>query len=100
MSNTYFSSIRPGKKVGDPTVSMLSNIMYKPDGQLLYKLFGADKDWDVLPTRVRNLEEPIEWLPMFRNKRPIPKRKYEDLQMIKKVMPSQFHSFYDGLLFE
>ncbi|CAJ1066357.1 hypothetical protein CCH79_00021112%2C partial [Xyrichtys novacula] len=47
---SYFSSIRPGKKAGDPTVHHLQALQFSPDDKVQYKLsFSENSEWDALP---------------------------------------------------
>ena len=45
LKETYFISIKPGKKVGDPTVSKVSMLWYHPDGKVEYKLFRGSSEF-------------------------------------------------------
>ena len=51
MSASYFSSIRPGKKIGDLKVHDLRAIQYTDDGQVYFKLSFSDKEWSLMPQR-------------------------------------------------
>ena len=103
MSKARFSSIRPGKKTGDPTVNQLSHLKYNPKGEVQYKLFRSapDAEWADLPTRVSPLGvDEIQWQQLYENRLPITKKKYDDLQAMKKVMPVEAGLFFDSLPFE
>lgn len=100
MSDIRFNSIRPGRKAGESVVTQLSHICYTPKGQILYKVFHEAEDWRILPTRIATIApENIEWGPLYTGKLPITKRKFEDLQAMKKVLPPKDHSYYDNLEF-
>ena len=100
MHGSYFSSIRPGKKTGDPTVHDLRALMYKSNGEVQYKLsFSKETAWQNLPHRVQVLKE-VKWLPMFDAALPIKARKYKDLQSMKHIIPAECHPFFDLLPYE
>lgn len=96
----YHTSIRPGYKTGDPTVNDLCAIQYRPNGKLYYKL-NFDDDWMVLEKRLSRKTQGIgEIVPLYQNPLPIKKSKYDHLQQLKEVIPSDYHLFYDSLPFE
>lgn len=49
----YYSSIRPGKKVGDACVNNLSALRYSRDLPVQFQL-NFDEDWQFLPVRKNN----------------------------------------------
>lgn len=53
-SNWRYSTIRPGRKAGDPVVVDLRVIQYRPDGTINYKI-NFDDDWTELPVRPKKL---------------------------------------------
>ncbi|KAK6187189.1 hypothetical protein SNE40_005268 [Patella caerulea] len=88
------SSIRPGRKVGDPTVHTLRALKYTVDN-VEFKTAFSDP-WQSLPQRLpANTDVNLESL--FKRKLPITKRKFEDLQALKTVIPPEIHAFYDNL---
>ena len=93
-------SIRPGSRVGDPTVTDIRALKYE-DGSIQYKLKFSD-DWQDLP-RPRRARQSIAregQLPppsLYQDHRPINDSKYDHLQQLKSVMPADYHAFYDGL---
>lgn len=96
MGNAHFTSIRPGKKTGDPVVHDLRGLMYQGDGGVKYKLsFSIHSNWENLPHRVNDTE--IKWTPLFTSRLPIKMRKFNDLQSMKAVMPADCHNFFDSL---
>lgn len=93
----FYSSIRPGYKVGDPVVSDIRVITYTPDGNVQVKLGYRDAFAD-LPRRARNVEQPNERVPRLHDgPLKIKKTKYEHLQALKAVIPADYHPFYDTL---
>lgn len=93
-----YSSIRPGKKTGDPVVTNLRALMYDPSGVISYKL-DFDDDWKELPTRPKPVTV-TEFPALFNDKLKMKKRKWNDLQELKSVLPSDCHLFYDNLPYE
>ena len=97
MKNVSLQSIRPGKRVGDPTVHDLRGLQYLPDGVIEHKLsFSPDTEWKRLEQKVSNANE-VKWREMFPNRIPITKRKFDDLQAMKHVIPPIYHDFFDNL---
>ncbi len=92
-----YSSIRPGKVVEDPLVTDLRALQYLPDGVIQYKL-DFDSDWEVLPQRPKKVVEGKRvWPPMYKEELKIDDRKWGHLQELKKILPIEYHSFYDNL---
>ena len=90
-------SIRPGRKAEDPTVHDLRGLKYLPNGKIKFKLrLNNDVTWEVLPQRI-NTQSEVKWVQMFPNPIPIKKRKFDDLQAMKHVIPKSCHYFYDAL---
>ena len=53
LDGSYLSSIRPGKKAGDPTVYDLRALEFKSTGAINYKLdFSENSRWEQLPQRI------------------------------------------------
>jgi len=94
-----YSSIRPGRKVGDPTVTDLRCIKYLPSGEIQWKLRHTD-DWKLLlqPRRgaIHGCDD-ANIKPLYSSSIPIKFDKYKDLQSLKSVILPDFHSFYDTL---
>lgn len=98
MTGGYLTSIRPGKKVGDPTVHQLRALEYNLDGQIRYKLeFSPESQWEILPQRIRIPEDPFGWVRLFDRSKPITHRKFNDLQAMKHVLPQHCHHYFDSL---
>ena len=95
MDNTHFTSIRPGKKTGDPVVHDLLVLMYQSDGRVKYKLsFNITQ-----PGRTCRIgfKTEIKWIPLFPSRLPIKMRKFNDLQSMKAVMPADCYNFFHSL---
>ena len=62
LSGTYVTSIRPGKRAGDPTVHNLRALRYSSTGNVEYKLmFSEEANWAPLPQRISIPSKPLEW---------------------------------------
>lgn len=96
LSGAYITNIRPGKKVGDPTVHDLRALQYSGDGKIRYKL-DFESDWEELPQRVGIPPKPFPWVRLFSAQLPITLRKFNDLQSMKHVLPRAAHHYYDNL---
>ena len=98
MNDSYFLSIRPGKKAGDPTVHDLRALQFSSDGKVHFKLsFSENTAWEALPQRIQVPKEPMAWIRVFPCALPIKERKFQDLQSMKHVMPIECHPFFDNL---
>ncbi|KAM3609180.1 uncharacterized protein V6R79_010766 [Siganus canaliculatus] len=99
LSGAYVTNIRPGRKVGDPTVHDLRALQYLADGQIRYKL-DFESDWRDLPQRLSMPRDPFYWVPLFPAQLPITVRKFNDLQAMKSVLPRVAHQYYDNLPYQ
>ena len=94
-----FKSIRPGIKPGDNTVTDIRALLYKPTGEVAYKLRHTE-DYEDLPQRRRSVsmrDTTSRVTPLYQEPVPIKKEKYNHLQQLKTLIPSQYHHFYDSL---
>ncbi|XP_060810002.1 uncharacterized protein LOC132904096 [Amyelois transitella] len=95
----FYKSIRPGRSKGDPKVTDIRALRYESNGSILYKTWYND-DWQPLPQR-RSLRlvpcETNDLTKLHQNRRKITLRKFQDLQEIKKTLPSDYHKYYDDL---
>ena len=93
------TSIRPGGRAGDPTVTDLRCMKYT-GAAVQYKLRFSD-DWKELPRprRARQNDPASDGPPpaLYTERRKIKPSKYEHLQQLKFVMPADYHAFYDQL---
>ncbi|XP_065221373.1 uncharacterized protein LOC135846299 [Planococcus citri] len=95
---SWYPSIRPGKKTGDPCVTDIRALRHGPDGVLSYKLDHSSETWDVLPTRKKAPKKVPNLIPkLFSTRRRIKDTKFRDLQSLKAVLPRDTHDFYDNL---
>ncbi|KAK9870199.1 uncharacterized protein LOC115884776 isoform X2 [Sitophilus oryzae] len=94
-----YKSIRPGKKVGDPVVTDLRMLEYRPNGTIWYKVSFDDELHPLphRPTAINSIKQINSLQKLYAARIPITKRKYQDLQDLKSVLPSSCHSFYDDL---
>ena len=93
-SDLYVTSIRPGKKAGDPTVHDLRVLQYTQEGIQFCTDF--DNPLQPLPQRIKGAG-PLKLKQSFTAKIPLTKRKYDDLQSLKEVIPKDCHQFYNSL---
>lgn len=94
-----YKSIRPGKKTGDPVVTDIRMLEYRPNGTIWYKV-DFDNELQPLPHRptpINNIKQINGLQKLYAARIPITKRKYQDLQDLKSVLPPSCHSFYDDL---
>lgn len=90
----YLKSIRPGTKKGDPCVINLRALKYTFNDGVQYKLC-FDEEWQLL--RHRKLRPQVQHndnilLPgLYNQQLPISKRKYDDLQDLKRMIPADYH---------
>lgn len=94
----FVSSIRPGKKVGDPTVQNIRALKYNPNGSIEYKLRHSD-NFQLLPVRLnKQTPIPVQKLPrLYRGKLKIKREKFDHLQSLKNTLEQDYHNFYDTL---
>lgn len=99
---SWYPSIRPGKKTGDPCVTDIRALRHGPDGVLSYKLQHSSETWEILPSRKKSPKKAVvHSLPkLFSTRRKIKETKFRDLQSLKSVIPRDTHTFYDNLLYE
>lgn len=90
-------SIRPGRNGGDPVVTNLRALLYKPCGSIQFKL-DFDDTWSNLPLK-RNESTSIikEPSPLYQTRLKISQTKYQHLQELKSIIHTDHHHFYDSL---
>lgn len=96
-----YESIRPGKSVGDPTVTDIRAILYSPSGDIKTKL-NFNEDFQNLP-QMKNIAKPLSLctFPQLHSESlKILNIKWKNLKDLKSVLPKDCHSFYDNLKFE
>lgn len=97
----FYSSIRPGKNAGDPTVSDLRALQYCSDGTIKVKLRHPEEWTPLEQFQKRRSTDKIateQTVPkLFKARLPIDEKKWKDLQAIKSVLPRDTHSFYDNI---
>lgn len=90
-----YTSIRPGSKPGDPCVTDIRQLKYNPGGLIEYKL-DYRSNWANLPREPRHLQDFV-FPPLYESRLNIPRRKYNDLQDLLRVIPKKFHQYYIDL---
>lgn len=96
----FYKSIRPGLKTGDPQVTDLKCLKYDSTG-VYYKL-DYQNDWILLPQKKGkvNINRTNIITPLYKRPISIPSRKFKDLQSLKRLLPQDYHNFYDQLKVE
>lgn len=95
-SDTFvYKSIRPGRRAGDPQVVDLRAIKYNPDLTISFKI-NFDDEWRELPQRPK-LRSETNYHQLYSARLPIQSSKFNHLQQLKEVLPSDCHSYYDSL---
>lgn len=94
-----YTSIRPGRSVGDPVVVDLKAIKYTCES-ISYKL-QFDEEYQLLPHRPKNINLARAEFPRL-NAAPllINVRKFKDLQEIKNVIPKDCWPYYESLQYK
>lgn len=94
---TNLSSLRPGKKTGDPTVTDIRQLRYLPNGEICFQL-GYAGEWNPLPQR----RKPGTSVPkkMYCSELPIAESKFRHLQELRSVIEKDHHAFYNALKFK
>ncbi|XP_050322620.1 uncharacterized protein LOC126754569 [Bactrocera neohumeralis] len=91
-----YTSIRPGRGIGDHTVSMLRALAYDSSGSIYFKTNVTD-EYQLLPQRSRFPIENVSPDCLYKEKIAISKKKWDHLQDLKKFLQADCHSFYDNL---
>lgn len=95
-----YNSIRPGKTVGDDTVQDLRMLNYNPNGTISFKV-DFDDDLKLLPRLPKKPTLSYKKLePLYSAEIKISAQRYDHLQDLKVVLPSNVHEFYDNLKHE
>jgi len=97
--NLVYPSIRPGNKVGDPTVTDIRALKYSQDNTISFKT-DFDDAYEPLskPRRASKVAaSDATNAPMYKESVPIKSEKFVHLQQLKKVILSDHHLFYDSL---
>lgn len=96
---TNFQSIRPGKKKGDPTVNNVRAFLYKPTGEVCFKL-RHPQDYVLLPQRRHLPQENPAPFPLYNSLIEITQSKFNQLQQLKPFIDRDYHPFYDCLKYK
>jgi hypothetical protein len=95
---TYYTSIRPGNKVGDPVVTDIKVLQYLPEGVIKVKM-DFSEDFSDLPRKSRKQGEILAGGPreLYDCQLKLKASKYQHLQQLKEVIPPEYHNFFDAL---
>lgn len=102
----FLKSLRPGKKVGDPLVTHIRALQYRPDSSIWYKLRHTEEYQELHYSRVnkdtrKNLACEINDLPqLYNGPIPIKREKFLHLQDLKRSLEKDYHDFYDRLTYK
>jgi hypothetical protein len=81
-----YSSIRPGRKTGDPKVTDIKAIAYLPDGLIKVKL-DYNAEWMELPQRPKRLPVIEHYESLHTAQLRIQDSKFKHLQELKSLLP-------------
>lgn len=95
---SFYKSIRPGKKAGDPVVADFKALKYTKEG-IFYKLRHTEEEWNQLPIRVKQQSNVnFDNIPqLYQERLKIKREKYEHLQQLKQSIEVDYHSYFDNL---
>lgn len=93
----FYSSIRPGRKPGDPVVTDICALHCDPNGVISYKL-NFSEAWKDLPQRQRASVSSDEYQRLYDGPCPIEASKFAHLQELKEFIPLDCRLFYENLL--
>lgn len=91
----YYTSIRPGSSKGDPTVTDIRCLKYKPDSFIQYKLM-YDDEWKDLPHRYKKIGT-FQVKRLYKDRIKIKNEKFDHLQQLKSVLPKHTWQYYDNV---
>lgn len=90
-----YNSIRPGKLKSPLKVTDIRCLKYLPSGEILFKT-KYDDPYAFLPQRQKGIIlDEYKPQPLYGKRLEISKKKWLDLQQLKKVIPKDTHYFYD-----
>nr|CAH7744796.1 unnamed protein product [Callosobruchus chinensis] len=96
----YYTSIRPGRTVGDPVVMDIKALKYD-NGSIKYKLRHPEEQWIDLPRRIT---KPIAYditisnlSRLHESRLKIKKEKYQHLMALLAGIEKEYHEFYINL---
>lgn len=92
-----YNSIRPGRKVNDPTVTDLRHLKYNFHAKIIEYKIDFDEDFKPLPVRSLKYPSDINYSPLHQDRLKIKEQKWRHLQEIKSVLTMDCQSFYDDL---
>ena len=92
-----YTSIRPGVGVGSATVSDIRVLKYTGDGKVMYRTSHSGSEEELPQPRKPNETSDGCIQPLYKHPLPLKRTKFQHLQQLKMVMPSDYHAFYDGL---
>ena len=94
--SSYYSSIRPGLKAGDSVVKGIRQLLYTNKETSSINLITM-MGWVFIPLPRRIKENTGVVKQKYRKKPAIKSSKYQHLQELKRIIPADYHQFYDSL---
>ena len=83
-----FKRIRPGQKAGESVVSDIRALLYKPTGEVGYKLRHSEEYTDLPLKRACALRDGSTELPrLYARRLKLKKDKFHHLQQLKSLIP-------------
>ena len=80
-------------------LSFYLSFRYNMDGTMAYKIHHSD-DWTPYPCSSLRRKSVTTVTPLYASSQKIKELKFRHLQELKKVLPQDFHAFYNGLQHE
>ncbi|XP_075160230.1 uncharacterized protein LOC142233263 [Haematobia irritans] len=94
-----YSSIRPGKIAGDPTVNMIRALGYDTSGTIYFKT-NIKEEYAILPNRKAKDTHDNQPSPLHSQRIKISKKKWEHFQDLKSFIPEDCHDFYTNFPYQ
>lgn len=86
-----FTSIRPGKLSGDPTVRFVRGLLFNAN-EVKYKIRHTD-NWETLPQKIDIQKEITEIKSLYKSPLKIKKEKYNSLQTLNPFIHRDYYPF-------
>ena len=90
-------SIRPGSSAGDTQIVDLRCLQYLPNCSVSYKINYTDQWRPLSQRRRKNKADDNTITKVYKPPMCITSTKWQHLQQLKKVLPKDYHHFYDAL---
>lgn len=97
--SSKLSSLRPGKKVGDPVVCDIKALKYETNGEILYKE-NHTAQFKPLPQKIKRSTCTATLCSLYDRPLSISESKFRHLQETKDVIEKDHHAFFDNLTYK